>query len=58
MIAQIIIVDLIFSLDSVVTAVGMARDIRVMITAMLIAVSVMGFFFPRPWASSSRRTPR
>ncbi len=44
MIAQIIIVDLIFSLDSVVTAVGMARDIRVMITAMLIAVSVMGFF--------------
>lgn len=43
-ILQIIIVDLIFSLDSVVTAVGMARDLRAMITAMLIAVSVMGFF--------------
>jgi predicted tellurium resistance membrane protein TerC len=43
-IVQIIIVDLIFSLDSVVTAVGMARDIRAMVTAMLIAVSVMGFF--------------
>lgn len=43
-ILQIIVVDLIFSLDSVVTAVGMARDIRAMVTAMLIAVSVMGFF--------------
>ncbi len=43
-IVQIIVVDLIFSLDSVVTAVGMARDIRAMIAAMLIAVSVMGFF--------------
>ncbi len=43
-IVQIVVVDLIFSLDSVVTAVGMARDIRAMVAAMLIAVSVMGFF--------------
>jgi predicted tellurium resistance membrane protein TerC len=43
-ILQIIVVDLIFSLDSVVTAVGMARDIRAMVIAMLVAVSIMGFF--------------
>lgn len=44
---QIIAVDLVFSIDSVVTAVGMARDLRVMITAMLIAVGVM-YFFSKP----------
>jgi predicted tellurium resistance membrane protein TerC len=43
-IVQIIVVDLIFSLDSVVTAVGMARDVRAMVIAMLVAVGVMGFF--------------
>lgn len=41
---QIIVVDLVFSIDSVVTAVGMARDLRVMVAAMLIAVGVMYFF--------------
>lgn len=40
-IAQIVVMDLIFSLDSVITAVGMADDIRVMIIAVVIAMAVM-----------------
>src|SRR5262245_51544456 len=40
-IVQILIIDLVFSLDSVITAVGMARDIRVMILAVIAAVGVM-----------------
>ena len=42
-IAQIVIVDIIFSLDSVITAVGMAKDIGVMITAVILAMIVMLF---------------
>jgi predicted tellurium resistance membrane protein TerC len=38
---QILIVDLVFSLDSVITAVGMAKDVRIMIIAVIIAVGVM-----------------
>ncbi len=40
-IAQILALDLIFSLDSVVTAVGMARDLEVMIAAVVIAIVFM-----------------
>jgi predicted tellurium resistance membrane protein TerC len=40
-IGQIVIVDLIFSIDSIVTAIGMAQDIRIMIAAILIAIAVM-----------------
>jgi predicted tellurium resistance membrane protein TerC len=40
-VGQIIVIDLIFSIDSIVTAIGMARDIRIMIAAVLIAVGVM-----------------
>lgn len=39
--AQIVAMDLIFSLDSVITAVGMADDIRIMIIAVVIAMGVM-----------------
>jgi len=39
--AQIAVLDIIFSLDSVITAVGMARELAVMITAVVIAVIVM-----------------
>ncbi len=38
---QIIIVDIVFSLDSVITAVGMANDLPVMIAAMVVSVGVM-----------------
>jgi predicted tellurium resistance membrane protein TerC len=38
---QIVLLDIVFSLDSVLTAVGMADDVGVMITAVVIAVGVM-----------------
>lgn len=41
---QIMLLDIIFSLDSVITAVGMARDIEVMIVAVVISVGIMLFF--------------
>jgi predicted tellurium resistance membrane protein TerC len=40
-IAQILVLDLVFSLDSVITAVGMAEDVAIMIAAVVIAVIVM-----------------
>ena len=40
-IAQILLLDIVFSLDSVITAVGMAEDLWVMITAVVIAIGVM-----------------
>jgi predicted tellurium resistance membrane protein TerC len=43
-IAQIAVLDIVFSLDSVITAVGMANQLWVMITAIVIAVGFMLFF--------------
>ena len=43
-IAQVMVLDIVFSLDSVITAVGMAKHVEVMITAMVIAVGVMMLF--------------
>jgi predicted tellurium resistance membrane protein TerC len=40
-IAQLVAVDLVFSLDSIITAIGMAHDIEVMIAAVVIAMIVM-----------------
>ncbi|RZN19457.1 TerC family protein [Bradyrhizobium sp. Leo121] len=40
-IVQIIIIDMVFSLDSIVTAIGMAQDLEVMIAAVVIACIVM-----------------
>jgi len=40
-IIQIMLLDMVFSLDSVITAVGMVESIAVMITAVVIAVGVM-----------------
>ncbi|WP_218575002.1 CBS domain-containing protein [Reyranella sp. CPCC 100927] len=40
-IVQIVVLDAIFSLDSVITAVGMVRELSVMMTAVVIAVLVM-----------------
>lgn len=42
-IAQILALDVVFSLDSVITAVGMADDLAVMIIAVMVAVGVMLF---------------
>jgi len=40
-ITQIVILDIVFSFDSVITAVGMARELWVMATAVIIAVLIM-----------------
>ena len=40
-IAQIMLVDMVFSLDSVITAVGMADRISIMVAAVLISVAIM-----------------
>ena len=40
-IIQIMLLDIVFSLDSVITAVGMANEVIIMITAVVIAVGVM-----------------
>jgi len=40
-IVQIMLLDIVFSLDSVITAVGMARDLWVMVTAVIVAVLIM-----------------
>ena len=40
-VAQIMVLDIVFSLDSVITAVGMAQQVWIMATAMVMAVAVM-----------------
>jgi predicted tellurium resistance membrane protein TerC len=42
-IVQILLLDIVFSLDSVITAVGMANNVLVMIAAVVLAVGVMLF---------------
>ena len=42
-ISQIVVLDIVFSLDSVITAVGMADEIAIMATAVILAVGVMMF---------------
>jgi predicted tellurium resistance membrane protein TerC len=46
-IAQIMVLDLVFSLDSVITAVGVADDLEVMVIAVVMSVAVMLVFAPR-----------
>jgi predicted tellurium resistance membrane protein TerC len=40
-IAQIVVIDLVFSIDSVVTAIGMVQELPIMIAAVIIAMGVM-----------------
>jgi predicted tellurium resistance membrane protein TerC len=42
-VGQIMVLDIVFSLDSVITAVGMAEDVSVMIAAVVVAVAIMLF---------------
>lgn len=44
---QIVLLDIIFSLDSVITAVGMAQDLWVMVTAVILSMCVMLAFAGR-----------
>lgn len=43
-IVQIILLDMVFSIDSVITAVGMSQQIPIMVAAVVLAVLVMMFF--------------
>lgn len=40
-IAQIVVIDIVFSLDSIITAIGMAQDLEIMIAAVVIACLIM-----------------
>ena len=40
-IAEIVVIDMVFSLDSIITAIGMAQDLLIMVVAVAIAVAVM-----------------
>jgi predicted tellurium resistance membrane protein TerC len=42
--AQIMVIDLVFSLDSIITAVGMVREIPVMVAAVIASVALMMLF--------------
>ncbi len=42
--AQILFIDMIFSFDSIITAVGMAKHVEIMIVAVVIAMVIMFFF--------------
>lgn len=55
-IAQIAIIDIVFSLDSVIAAVGMANSVPVMVAAILIAVGVM-LLASRPLGQFIDRNP-
>ncbi|RFS22766.1 TerC family protein [Chitinophaga silvatica] len=46
-VGQIIIIDTVFSFDSIITAVGLARQIPIMIIAVIIAMIIMFLFAPR-----------
>jgi len=55
-IAQIIVIDMVFSIDSIITAVGMAQHVEVMIAAVIVAVGVM-FIASGPIAGFVARHP-
>jgi predicted tellurium resistance membrane protein TerC len=55
-IVQIVIIDMVFSIDSIVTAVGMAEHVEVMIAAVIVAVGIM-FVASGPVASFVARHP-
>jgi predicted tellurium resistance membrane protein TerC len=40
-VAQLVAIDLVFSLDSIITAIGMAQDIEIMVAAVVLAMIVM-----------------
>lgn len=55
-IIQVMLVDVIFSLDSVITAVGLSDSLAVMVTAVILAAAVM-LFFAGPIAAFVERHP-
>jgi predicted tellurium resistance membrane protein TerC len=56
LVSQLVLVDTVFSFDSIITAVGLAQQIAVMITAVVLAMILM-FFFSRTIADFINRRP-
>jgi predicted tellurium resistance membrane protein TerC len=55
-VTQIVLLDIVFSLDSVITAVGMVDEISIMVGAVILAVGVM-MFSARPISAFVNRHP-
>lgn len=55
-VVQLIAIDLVFSIDSIITAIGMAEDIEVMVAAVIIAMIVM-YLASRPVSDFVARHP-
>ena len=55
-VAQIVLIDAIFSIDSIVTAVGMADHVEIMIAAVIVAIGIM-YVAAEPVASFIERNP-
>ena len=55
-IVQITLLDIVFSLDSVITAIGMVSDVRIMIAAVVVSIVAM-MFFAGPIGSFVERHP-
>jgi predicted tellurium resistance membrane protein TerC len=55
-VAQIVVIDAVFSIDSIVTAIGMAEHVEIMIAAVVIAITVM-YFSSAPIADFIARHP-
>jgi predicted tellurium resistance membrane protein TerC len=55
-IAQILVLDLVFSVDSIITAVGMTPHLPIMVVAVVVAVTVM-LLAANPLANSIERNP-
>ena len=55
-ITQLILVDTVFSFDSIITAVGLAQQVAVMIAAVILAMIIM-FFFSQTIANFINRRP-
>jgi predicted tellurium resistance membrane protein TerC len=55
-VAQILVLDMVFSVDSIVTAVGMTDHVPIMVIAVIVAVIVM-LFAATPLANFIHRNP-
>jgi predicted tellurium resistance membrane protein TerC len=55
-VAQIVLIDAIFSIDSIITAVGMADHVEVMIAAVVVAIGIM-YVAAEPVAAFIERNP-
>lgn len=56
LLGEVILLDLVFSIDSIITAVGMVQELWVMYTAVIVAVTIM-LFASRPISSFISKHP-